>query len=241
MPVAVGLAAAAIALVSWVPDVHALAPAALPDPELARAVEERLDRDPRLSTFDLEVEARDGVVLLRGRVPTLADLFEARDLAFDVPGVALVDTRIELETRGRPDGDIEFDLRSRFRDNGDLAAATLEVTVRGGAVLLTGTVPDPRLRLLARRVAARVPGVVGVADELRAPEVPDEDVLARVRDVLERTRADGEDGTVTAEVREGVVVLEGRVGSAARRRATAERILALRGVRGVVNRVRVAN
>ena len=145
------------------------ADAPLDDASLARAVLDRLDRDPRLRDLDLDVQANRGVVLLRGSVPTLADALRARSFALAVPGVGLVDTRFDLSTRQRPDRDIEFDLRQRFLSNGDLARADLSITVRSGAVLLTGRVDELRVRDIARAVAAEIPGVVGIADEIWAP------------------------------------------------------------------------
>jgi len=109
------------------------------------------------------------VVLLRGSVPTLADALRARSLALAVHGVGLVDTRFDLATRQRPDRDIEFDLRQRFLSNGDLTRADLSITVRNGSVLLAGRVEDLRVRDIARAVAAEVPGVVGIADEIWVP------------------------------------------------------------------------
>ena len=87
-------------------------------------------------------------------------------MALSVRGVGLVETRFDLATRSRSDRDIEFDLRQRFLGNGDLAHADLGITVRSGAVLLTGRVDDMRVRDIARSVAAGVPGVVGIADEI---------------------------------------------------------------------------
>jgi osmotically-inducible protein OsmY len=109
------------------------------------------------------------MVQLRGSVPTLADALRARALALNVRGVGLVDTRIDLSTRDRSDRDIEYDLRQRFLSNGDLARADLGITVRNGAVLLTGRVDDMRVRDIARTAAAAIPGVIGIADEIWAP------------------------------------------------------------------------
>jgi len=159
--VAVGL------VVGLSPALRADAP--LDDASLTRAVLDRLDRDPRLRTLDLDVQVDRGVVLLRGSVPTLADALRARSLALAVHGVGLVDTRFDLSTRQRPDRDIEFDLRQRFLSNGDLTRADLSITVRNGSVLLAGRVEDLRVRDIARAVAAEVPGVVGIADEIWVP------------------------------------------------------------------------
>ena len=145
------------------------ADAPLDDASLARAVLDRLDRDPHLRGLGLDVRLDRGVVVLRGNVPTLSDALRARALALNVHGVGLVDTRFDLSTRSRSDRDIEYDLRQRFLSNGDLAHADLAITVRSGAVLLTGRVDDMRVRDIARSVAAGVPGVVGIADEIWAP------------------------------------------------------------------------
>lgn len=155
-----GLAAALPTLGSARPD----------DAILARSVRERLDRDPRLLMFDLAVDVRDAVAVLGGTVPTLADALEARTIAGAVQGVEAVDSRLDLASRGRPDREIAVDLRDRFESNGDLAEAGLGITVQGGAVLLTGSVNDSRVRAVARQVAARVAGVLGIADEIEAPE-----------------------------------------------------------------------
>jgi osmotically-inducible protein OsmY len=154
------------------------------DATLARAVVDRLDRDPRLRTFDVDVEVHDAVVVLRGSVPTLADAHKASRIASDVRGVGGVESRLDLATRGRPDREIEFELRDRFQNNGDLAEAKLAITVRGGVALLTGTVVDPRVRAVAQRVAASVPGVLGIADEIRAPDLEEN----TVRGALNRRR-----------------------------------------------------
>jgi osmotically-inducible protein OsmY len=170
-----GLALTAL-LASLAPALSAEAP--LDDASLARAVLDRLDRDPHLRNLGIEVRVDRGVVLLRGSVPTLGDALRARALALNVRGVGLVDTRFDLSTRNRPDRDIEYDLRQRFLSNGDLAGADLGITVRSGAVLLTGRVDDIRVREIARSVAAGIPGVVGVADEIWAP--PEEGARANV-------------------------------------------------------------
>jgi osmotically-inducible protein OsmY len=139
------------------------------DASLARAVLDRLDCDPNLRALGIDVRVDRGMVQLRGSVPTLADALRARALALNVRGVGLVDTRIDLSTRDRSDRDIEYDLRQRFLSNGDLARADLGITVRNGAVLLTGRVDDMRVRDIARTAAAAIPGVIGIADEIWAP------------------------------------------------------------------------
>ncbi|HEX5043235.1 MAG TPA: BON domain-containing protein [Candidatus Polarisedimenticolaceae bacterium] len=164
----VGLVSLSLALV-WGLSPAVCADAPLDDASLARAVLDRLDRDPHLRSLGIDVRVDRGVVLLRGSVPTLADALRARALTLNVRGVGLVDTRLDLSTRNRSDRDIEYDVRQRFLSNGDLARADLGITVRSGAVLLTGRVDDMRVRDIARSVAAAVPGVVGIADEIRAP------------------------------------------------------------------------
>lgn len=157
---------------------------AVDDATLERSVLERLDRDPRLRSLGLDVDVHRSVAVLRGSVPTLADALEALRVVGEVKGIQEIESRLDLTTRGRPDREIAFELRNRFQHNGDLAAADLAFDVRGGVVLLTGTVIDSRVRSVARRVASTVPGVLGIADEIRGPDA-DGDVA---RDGLGRRR-----------------------------------------------------
>ena len=71
----------------------------VPDDELTQRVIDTLRRDATTADLDIDVYARDGVVILRGRVPTLMDAENAESVASNVPGVIEVREELEVDTQ----------------------------------------------------------------------------------------------------------------------------------------------
>ncbi len=71
----------------------------VPDDELTQRVIDTLRRDATTADLDIDVYARDGVVILRGRVPTLMDAENAESVASTVPGVIEVREELEVDTQ----------------------------------------------------------------------------------------------------------------------------------------------
>ncbi len=67
----------------------------------------------------------------------------------------------------RPDKRIEEDVCERLMQHGHVDASQVEVSVDGGVVTLTGSVPTRHMKRMAGRVADSVPGVIDVDNELR--------------------------------------------------------------------------
>lgn len=64
--------------------------------ELARDVSTRIASTPALSSEDITVSAREGVVTLHGRVGSVATLEEAMGVAAATPGVVRVVSRLSV-------------------------------------------------------------------------------------------------------------------------------------------------
>ena len=113
------------------------------------------------------------------------------------------------------------------------------VLVDDGVVTLTGHVPSYAQRLLAELTARRVRGVRAVVEqiEVRPREAEsDEDLAHRVLAILEwDVRLPHED--IQVRVSHGVVTLGGRVEWDYQRRAAADAVHRLQGVRNVVNQI----
>ena len=71
--------------------------ARLDDDELATAVREALARDGRIDLQELEVQVRDGVVHLRGALPSESELDRVRKIVTDVVGVPDLDDRVNVD------------------------------------------------------------------------------------------------------------------------------------------------
>ncbi|MGQ0644144.1 MAG: BON domain-containing protein [Elusimicrobiota bacterium] len=187
------------------------------DAEITRAVKEELKSHSAFLPRDLSVKTDDGVVTLSGAVGNLPDRTLARDLAESVRGVRAVVNAIEVRTARRPDADILKDVREALRYDPAVDPDDLRVSIRSGAVTLSGTVQSWAEQELAMTAARQVRGVRDVRDEInivyKAPRA-DEEIRA---DVEGRWRADIwlADDPLSARVRDGRVTLSGSVDSAA--------------------------
>jgi osmotically-inducible protein OsmY len=115
----------------------------------------------------------------------------------------------------RSDSDIKRDVEAALRLDPDIGAADIAVEVMGGVVMLTGFVRGDSQQRQAEDDVRRVPGVVGVANDievLRPVDRPDpeiaRDAAAMIKSELPNSFED-----VKALVKDGVITLEGDVTS----------------------------
>ena len=121
--------------------------------------------------------------------------------------------------------------------------AEIGVTVKDGAVTLTGTVPSYLEKVAAKRAARRVSGVRAIADaiEVRLTSetvTTDEEIAQRIAHVLEWYTQIPTD-EVRAEVRDGMVALSGDVDWNFQRTYTHRQVEGIQGVVSVTNNIHV--
>ena len=92
------LALLLVAATSFVGSAGAQTPA-LDDDAITVGVEKAIHSDASLSTMDITVQTRDGVVYLRGFVKSVADISRAAALAHRVKGVNLIRNTIRVADR----------------------------------------------------------------------------------------------------------------------------------------------
>jgi osmotically-inducible protein OsmY len=128
-----------------------------------------------------------------------------------------------------------------YRDQ-EVIANHISVTARNRAVTLGGHVMTVHEKHVAVRAAERVPAVRAVADdiEVRSPDLQAraDDEIAEEIASLRSWRSQIPD-PVAAEVRDGRVILHGRVESPTQRDAAESAVRGLAGVRVVDNLVKV--
>jgi osmotically-inducible protein OsmY len=186
------------------------------DVELALAVQAALDQDPRLGTSELGTFVAAGVVRLHGRVESLAARRVAEQAAAGVFGVNQVMNDAQVRPQQRiADADLVRAIRRRLRAHPYVDGTNLEVSVRGSAASLRGTVKTEFERDQALEAAATMSGVVNIVDQLRV-QTPrpgrSADSLLK-REISSRLARDPSPHVkrVQIEVTEGVVTLSGRV------------------------------
>jgi osmotically-inducible protein OsmY len=119
----------------------------------------------RLAGNRLQVEAQSGVVTLSGNVRSQAVKDTAEQLALKVRRVGKVENRLIADTN------LEIAIAQALASDARMRAGFpgILVGVVYGNAFLKGTVPSPEIKKAAGEMAAKVPGVLRVSDELAAP------------------------------------------------------------------------
>jgi hyperosmotically inducible protein len=139
-----------------------------------------LNRD--LAYRAIRVEARSGNVILRGAVGTESEKSAAASIAESVEGVRTVENLLEIQpslTSQSPssrslgetldDAALAAKVRTALRLDKETRPLRLEVSARGGAVVVGGSVPSESLRTRVLERVASVSGVETVDDRMRLP------------------------------------------------------------------------
>jgi osmotically-inducible protein OsmY len=138
------------------------------DKDLINNVTDELFWDPKVENAAIAVSADRGQITLRGSVGSFREKQEARKAAARVYGVKSVKNDLDvrlLDEYERGDADLRADvLRALALDI--FVPASVDATVTDGFVTLTGTANWQYQRDDAELVAANVPGVINVVDEI---------------------------------------------------------------------------
>ena len=149
-----------------------------------------------------------------------------------------------LVKSSKTDEQLRDDLLRELEWDSQLAGIQVGVQVRDGTVTLSGAVPSLIAKIAAVRAAHRVGGVLDVADETTvvlpgAHGPTDPEIAHAVRHALEWDIL-VDDRRIQSTVHEGVVTLEGIVKNIRQSEDASRAVRGLKGVRGVVNRIRIA-
>jgi osmotically-inducible protein OsmY len=144
----------------------------------------------------------------------------------------------------KSDVQIQQEVLRELRWDTRVDATEIGVTVHTGVVTLTGTVGSWAKRAAAEEAAHRVAGVHDVANgvQVKLPsslERTDSEIAEAVRHALEWD-VFVPDTRIQSTVSDGRVTLGGTVDTAAEREDAERAVRNLAGVRGVVNKIRVA-
>jgi osmotically-inducible protein OsmY len=135
------------------------------DPALAEAVADALRRCEDLPLDAIQATIDAGRVVLTGAV-TWASQRSAAELAVQqLPGVRSVTNEIIVKPQASVE-DVKARIERAFHMNADLDAQNVRVEIRGGAVVLTGTVRSECEREQAERAVWSAPGVTNLDDRL---------------------------------------------------------------------------
>ncbi len=138
----------------------------------------------------------------------------------------------------KSDGKIQMEAQNALRA---YSLSTRVVSVKGGSVILKGTVDSCRKRLLADEAVSRIHGVKNIQDsiEVSGPSTPDAQLKTQVDKIIaDRIRKLGrfESGSIIARVRDGAVTLSGAA-TPELTQPVINKIASIAGVKNVVDHV----
>ena len=212
------------------------------DGDIRSAIQEELDRDPRIGKRDIAVSVRDGIVTLAGFARTPGEKVRAEAAAKRIAGVLGVanDIQVRLPLLGRkPDPDIAREAVAEISKELPGICGQICVRVVSGRVTLEGEVEWEPDRWRAENAALSVRGIRSIRNELRVrPAILPLEIKRRIEEAFERI-AEFDADAIEVEMADGAVVLKGSVRSWVQRSAAERTAWSVAGVQRVDNHLAI--
>jgi osmotically-inducible protein OsmY len=215
---------------------------ALTDEEIQKNVLEQFKYDPRISPSEIGVTVKDGVVTLLGTVENYTKKWSAEEIALRVAGVKAVVNQLAVKLPSgavRTDEEIAKAAKQALESSWEIPAS-LKLSVEKGWITLHGEVEWHYQKEAAERKVRDIVGVRGVVNQIEIkPKVKPDDVKRRIESALIRT-AETDAKNIQVEVKDGRVVLRGRVHSWYEKEEAKREAWLAPGVREVVDELVIA-
>lgn len=144
------------------------------DTEVKDAIKDAFLYDPRVLSFNPNVNVNDGVVTLTGTVDNLKAKLAAEQNARNVVGVFRVKNFIKVRPLFIPeDADLEATVNSSLIKNPGVQKSEIDVTAQNGVVYLNGTVDSYFEKSKAENIASTSKGVIDIENNLKVQDEND--------------------------------------------------------------------
>ena len=170
--------------------------------------------DPKITSNDIAVAIKDGVVTLSGFVSSYWEKDSAEKAVKRVYGVKGVANDIEVKpTSKRTDPEIARDAVHELESHISIPSDRIKVTVKNGWVTLEGDVDWQFEKSLAESSVKKLKGVVGITNSIQVkPKVSAKEIKGKIEEALRRS-AELDARRITVEVDGGTIKLYGSVRS----------------------------
>ena len=146
--------------------------------------------DPKITSSDIAVAVKDGVVTLSGFVSSYWEKEAAEKAAKRVYGVRGVANTIQVKlATTRTDPEIAREAVQELENHISIPADKIKVTVKNGWVTLEGSVDWQYQKSLAESAVKKLKGVIGVTNNIEVkPKVSPTEVKSKIEEALRRMR-----------------------------------------------------
>ena len=212
------------------------------DHEILKDVQDELKWDPYLSSSEIGVSVKDGIVTLTGFVDSYWKKLAAENAVKKVAGVTAVVQKIEVrlsESGKRKDTDIAEAIQSAFRWSVLVPKDKIKVKVENGWVTLEGDVEWEYQKNAARKAVEKLEGVAGVTNNIRVtPKAAPSEIKQKIKSALLRSASLDSD-RINVSVDGSTVRLSGKVRSWAEKKEAEREAWLAPGVMRVENDIEI--
>jgi len=159
------------------------------DDEIRNSVLMELKWDPKITSGDIAVAVKDGVVTLSGFASSYWEKDAAEKAVKRVYGVRGVANDIDVKPlSSRTDPEIARDAVHELESYISIPADQIKVTVKGGWVTLEGSVEWQYQKAIAESAVKKLRGVLGITNNIQVkPQVSPSDVKTKIEEALKRS------------------------------------------------------
>lgn len=185
------------------------------DSDIHMAVESALFSDPQIPENAIDVEVKDGIVLLEGTVSNILAKERTTQVVETIKGVRGIVNELQVVSVIPPDDQLRQKIIYALAQDPVTDAYEIQVNVRRGVVTLSGEVESWQEKQLSEKVVKGVTGVRDVLNELEWEPVSHRLDAEIEADVIGRLMADPwiTNDFIEVKVEDGKVALSGSVGS----------------------------